>query len=197
VQPILLVVFSFLIGSIPFALLIVLVLFKKDVRKFGSGNVGATNASRMFPKRFQLLAFVVIFLLDAGKGYFSAAVLPQMLGLAREPWPAAAGLAAVLGHVFTPYLRTLGGKGVATAIGVFVAIEPVAMAISLAAFGAAYAAKRIVSLASVTLAVVLPLATWLHGKAGDSVLLLTLAVSAVVVIRHSSNIRRLVAGTEK
>lgn len=195
-SPVLLIVLSFLIGGIPWAWLIVLVLLKQDVRKHGSGNVGATNAARCFPKKYRLVAFVGIFLLDAAKGYVAAAVLPQVLGYTYEPWPAAAGLAAVLGHVFTPFLKTLGGKGVATTVGVFFALEPFAIGIGLAAFLTVYATTRVVALGSIALAVALPIATWLHGQAGGSVLGLTIALAVVVVLRHSSNLRRIVQGAE-
>jgi len=196
VPPVLLIVFSFLIGGIPWAWLIVLVLLKKDVRQHGSGNVGATNAARCFPKNYRLLAFFGIFLLDAAKGYVAAMVLPEVLHLTREPWPAAAGLVAVLGHVFTPFLKTLGGKGVATTIGVFFALEPLAIGVGLAAFAVVYGLTRVVALGSIALALALPVATWLHGEAGGTVLGLTIAVAVVVVLRHSSNIRRLFQGTE-
>ena len=194
--PVPIVVFSFLIGGVPFAWLIVRVLLKTDVRKHGSGNVGATNAARCFPRRYRLVAFVGIFLLDAAKGYVAAAVLPQAMGYPHEPWPAAAGLAAILGHVFTPFLRTLGGKGVATTIGVFFALDPLAIAIGLGAFFVVYAITRIVALGSIALAIALPIATWLHGEAGPSVLGLTIAVALLVVLRHTSNIRRIVGGSE-
>jgi len=196
VTPVPIVVISFLIGGIPFAWLIVRVLLKTDVRKHGSGNVGATNAARCFPKRYRLTAFAGIFLLDAAKGYVAAAVLPQAMGYPLEPWPAAAGLAAILGHVFTPFLRTLGGKGVATTIGVFFALDPLAIAIGLGAFFVVYALTRTVALGSIALAIALPVATWLHGTAGNSVLSLTIVVAVLVVLRHTSNIRRIVGGTE-
>jgi len=196
VQPILLVVFSFLLGGIPFAWLIVLVLFKTDVRMHGSGNVGATNAARCFPKKWRLAAFFGIFLLDAAKGYIAAAVLPEALGLMREPWPAAAGLVAVLGHVFTPFLKTLGGKGVATTIGVFFALEPMAIVVGLAAFLVVWGLTRVVALGSIALALALPVATWLHGRAGNTVLALTIVVALLVVLRHNSNIRNLMRKTE-
>lgn len=174
-----------------------LLLLKQDVRKSGSGNVGATNAARCFPKKYRLVAFLGIFLLDAAKGYIAAKVLPEALDLTREPWPAAAGFAAILGHVFTPFLKTLGGKGVATTIGVFFALEPMAIGIGLAAFLVVYGLTRIVALGSIALAIALPIATWLHGEAGGTVLGMTIVVAVVVVLRHTSNIRRLMQGAEK
>ena len=193
---VLLVVFSFLLGGIPFALLLVAIVLRRDIRKSGSGNVGATNAARHFKGKARLGAFVGIFVLDAGKGYIAAGVLPQLLDLTRDPWPAAAGLAAVLGHVFTPYLKTMGGKGVATTIGVFVALEPLATGIALAALALVFALTRTVALGSIALGVTLPIATYIHGTAGNSVLILTVLLAALVVLRHTSNIRRILRGTE-
>ena len=189
-------VVSFLIGGIPFAFLAVAILLRKDVRKSGSGNVGATNAARHFAGKGRFVAFFSIFLLDAAKGYLAAGVLPGVFDLAHGPWPAAAGLAAVLGHVFTPYLRTLGGKGVATTVGVLFALEPVATTIALAAFLLVFGLTRTVALGSIALGLVLPVATFVHGEADAYVLTLTVTLAVLIVVRHTSNIRRLVRGTE-
>ena len=194
--PVPIIVLAFLIGGIPFAWLAVRILLKTDIRKHGSGNVGATNAARCFPRKYRLVAFLAIFLLDAAKGFVAAKFLPEAMGFTHEPWPAAAGLASVLGHVFTPYLKTLGGKGVATTIGVFFALAPVAIAIGLGAFVIVYAFTRVVALGSIALAITLPIATWLHGGAGHTVLGLTIALAVVVVLRHTSNIRHILRGTE-
>ena len=152
--------------------------------------------ARHFKGKARFGAFVGIFVLDAGKGYIAAGVLPQVFDLTRDPWPAAAGLAAVLGHVFTPYLKTMGGKGVATTIGVFLALEPVATGIALAAFALVFALTKTVALGSIALGVTLPIATFIHGTAGNSVLTLTVLLAVLVVLRHTSNIRRLLRGTE-
>ena len=193
---VLLLVFSFLVGGIPFALLAVAIVLRKDVRKSGSGNVGATNAARQWKGKARMVAFIGIFLLDAAKGYIAAGLLPEVLGLTRAPWPAAAGMAVVLGHVFTPYLKTLGGKGVATTIGVLFALEPVATSIALGALLVVYLLTRTVALGSLTLAFTLPLATYLHGEADSSVLTLTVLLAVLILLRHTSNIRRLIRGTE-
>jgi len=193
--PILLVVGSYLIGAVPFAWLIVKLMLRTDVRDHGSGNVGATNAARLFPGRMRLVMFLVIFALDAGKGFVAAGLLPGWIGMAYEPWPAVAALCAVVGHCFTPFLRTLGGKGVATTIGALFALEPVATLIGMGAFFAVYAVTRIVSTGSLALAIALPIATWLR-HASPSVVALTTLIGALIVVRHQSNIRRLLKGEE-
>jgi glycerol-3-phosphate acyltransferase PlsY len=193
--PILLVVCSYLIGAVPFAWVIVKVALRKDVRDHGSGNVGATNAARLFPDRMRFVMFLVIFALDAGKGFVAAGLVPGWIGMDYEPWPAAAALCAVLGHCFTPFLRTLGGKGVATTIGALLALDPVATAIALGAFLLVYVVTRIVSTGSLALAIALPIAAWVRN-APPSVVALTSLLGAVIVLRHASNIRRLLKGVE-
>jgi len=193
--PLILVAGAYLIGAIPFAFLVVKATLGKDVREHGSGNVGATNAARMYPGRMRLVMFLVIFLLDAGKGFAAVALVPPLAGLAHAPWPAAAALCAVLGHCFTPFLGTLGGKGVATTIGALLALDPVATLIALGAFAAVWGVTRIVSTGSLALAVALPVATWVRG-ADRSVVLLTSLLALVIVLRHTSNIKRLLRGVE-
>jgi glycerol-3-phosphate acyltransferase PlsY len=116
---------SFLLGAVPFALLVVRLCKGVDVRTIGSGNVGATNASRAFTTQAgRLAAFLLIYVLDAGKGFLAAELCPR---LSTEAGPLLApvvcGGAAVCGHVFSPFLRFRGGKGVATATGVLLALD--------------------------------------------------------------------------
>jgi glycerol-3-phosphate acyltransferase PlsY len=193
--PILLVVGSYLIGAIPFAWAVVKLTLRQDVRDHGSGNVGATNAARLYPGRMQMVMFLVIFVLDAGKGFVAAGLLPGWIGMDYEPWPVVAALCAVVGHCFTPFLRTLGGKGVATTIGALIAVEPIATLIALGAFLAVWLKTRIVSTGSIALAIALPIACWIRD-ADASIILLTSLLGVVIVLRHSSNIKRLLAGKE-
>ena len=193
--PVLLVVSAYLLGAVPWSFVVVRIALRKDVRDHGSGNVGATNAARLFSRRLRLPMFLLLFLLDAGKGYVAAGVLPGWLGMNYEPWPAVAAFCAVLGHCYTPYLRTLGGKGVATTIGALFALEPIAMLIAMGAFFGVYAMTRIVSASSLALAFALPIAAWLRDAA-PSIVALTSLLGALILLRHSSNIRRLVRGTE-
>lgn len=127
---------AYLLGGVPFAYLAVRLCKGTDLRTIGSGNVGATNASRAFEgKVARLTAFLAIYLLDAAKGFVPVWWGPQVVG-AQDPVSAgvALGAAAILGHVFTPYLRFRGGKGVATACGVLLALDWMALLVALAAF---------------------------------------------------------------
>lgn len=127
---------AYLLGGVPFAYLAVRLCKGTDLRTIGSGNVGATNASRAFEGRAaRLVAFLAIYLLDAAKGFVPAWLGPALVG-AQDPVSAAValGAAAILGHVFTPYLRFRGGKGVATACGVLLALDWMALLVALAAF---------------------------------------------------------------
>ncbi|MHC4549735.1 MAG: glycerol-3-phosphate acyltransferase [Planctomycetota bacterium] len=175
---------AFLLGSIPFGYLVVRWVHGVDLRAHGSGNPGATNAARLWSRRWRPLAFLGIFLLDAGKGYVAAGVLPAA-------WPALAGLAAVLGHDFSPWLGLRGGKGVATTLGVFCALEPLATAVALAVFAVIWGRTRIVAAGSLGLAVALPVTVFAHGSAPRPVGLVAVALGALIVWRHRGNIGRL------
>lgn len=197
---------GFLLGSVPFAWLIVRLCKGVDVRTIGSGNVGATNASRAFAgKGAQLAVFLLIYLLDAGKGLVAvvlAAVLqplpPLDLGMVWKPeLPpiVAAGAAAVLGHVFTPWLRFRGGKGVATATGVMFALDWQVTAFALGVFLIVRVLTRIVFLGSLALGLALPIAAIaLHrdDAFGDRlpVTMLCLLLAAFLFWTHRSNLKK-------
>lgn len=177
-----------LLGSIPFGLILTRAAGLGDIRRIGSGNIGATNVLRTGRKG---LAAATL-LLDAGKG--AAAVL-----LAEALWGGAwagpvAGLAAALGHMFPPWLGFRGGKGVATGLGVLLAAAPAA-GLAVGAVWLAVAALTRISSASALAAVVAapPLAWALDGPVPA---LLALALAVPIVWRHQANIRRLLAGTE-
>jgi glycerol-3-phosphate acyltransferase PlsY len=188
-----LVVGAYLLGGIPFGWLLVRLVTGTDVRSQGSGNVGATNAARAVPSAWRLPFFLLVFVLDAGKGTVAAAVLPPPFALGPGA-PPLAGLAAVLGHSFSPYLRFRGGKAVATTLGVMAALEPWATAAAVAAFLAVTGLTRVVALGSLALALVLPVAVAVRGAASREVLLLSVALAALIVVRHRSNIARLLRG---
>jgi glycerol-3-phosphate acyltransferase PlsY len=117
-------VLAFLLGAVPFALLVVRAVKGVDVRAVGSGNVGATNASRAFATRHgQVLAFLAIYVLDAGKGFVPAWLGPRFTDAYPLLVGVLAGASALLGHVFTPFLGFRGGKGVATATGALLALD--------------------------------------------------------------------------
>ncbi len=189
--PALVVVAAYLIGSIPFSFLVARAFGVHDVRRVGSGNVGATNVLRSAGKPAGALALV----LDVAKGA-AAAVLAERLVPGPAALPAAAALAAVVGHMFPVWLRFQGGKGVATGLGAFAPLAPAAALGAVAAFAIVALATRFVSLGSVSGAVVLAgLAVGLRGP--DPVAVAAVLSAALVVFRHRSNLRRILGGTER
>jgi glycerol-3-phosphate acyltransferase PlsY len=195
---------AYLIGSIPFGVLIARSR-GVDLRGRGSGNVGATNVGRVMGARWGYLCFV----LDVLKGFVPVFVVGRLLaGGAGRPEPAvqaawlATALGCILGHVFSLYLRFRGGKGVATSLGVLLGVYPYYTWPGLAALGlwvAAVLIWRYVSLASILAAAAFPvLFAAMRWPVGDLWPLLVFAavIGALVVIRHRSNIRRLLAGSE-
>ncbi len=180
---------AFLCGSIPFGLLLVKLAGKGDVREHGSGNIGATNVSRVGGKALG----IVTLLLDILKGF-----LPVFLGKAfglGESALSFLALAAVLGHVFTPWLKFQGGKGVATALGVALAFRAAMVLPALGLFIVLLLIFRFVSLGSVMAALALPVALIWTG-ATPLVILLWADISLLVIVKHHENIRRLLKGTE-
>ncbi|MCU0867139.1 MAG: glycerol-3-phosphate 1-O-acyltransferase PlsY [Planctomycetes bacterium] len=188
---------AFLLGAVPFALLVVRVCKGIDVRTVGSGNVGATNASRAFSSRGgRLGAFLGIYLLDALKGFAPAFWGPVMVG-AADPLllGALAGAAAVLGHVFTPFLGFRGGKGVATATGVLLALDWQVTVIALAVFFVVRALTGQVFFGSMALGLSLPAAAIalqpehaFGARLPLTVLCLLLAV--FLIWTHRSNLKK-------
>ena len=183
---------SYLVGSIPTAYLLVRGLKQVDVRTIGSGNVGATNASRVLGAK----GAAVVFLLDLAKGLAAARLIaPWCVPWAGVRGELACGLAAVLGHNFPVFLRFRGGKGVSTTIGVLAGTMP-AVALICAAIGAGVFWRwRFVSLASLTAAAVVPIVQALTGQP-PSHIILGAVLSGLILVRHRQNIRRLRAGTE-
>lgn len=189
--------FAFLLGAVPFALLVVRWCKGIDLRRVGSGNVGATNASRAFVgKRARAAAFLGIYLLDALKGFAPAHWLPALLGL-QDPALAAVlfGASAILGHVFTPFLGFRGGKGVATTTGVLFALDWQATLIALLVFFAVRALTRQVFFGSIALGLALPAAVIaLHPSQAFSsrlpITLLCLLLAVFLCFTHRSNLRK-------
>jgi acyl phosphate:glycerol-3-phosphate acyltransferase len=181
---------AYLIGSIPFALFLARCWGAADLRRIGSGNLGAANVLRASG----LTAGVLVAALDIAKGAVSV-VLAQRLGGAGAG-PAAAGVAAIVGHVYPVWLGFRGGKGVATACGVFTVLTPLAVPPALAIFLASVWVTKYVSVGSVLASVVLPTAAYVTGSSGP-VLGAAVAASALIVFRHRSNLARLREGTER
>jgi glycerol-3-phosphate acyltransferase PlsY len=187
---ILLVVFAYFVGSIPFAYIFVRYVTGRDVRKEGSGNVGATNALRSAGWKVG----VSVTILDTLKG--SLAVWAMMVFNPESTWLAAAVLAVVAGHCFPPWLLFRGGKGVATGFGAFLVIAPVSALAALGVWIVMLAVFRWVSLASMTATASFPILIQLLGRP-DWITLSTVAATAILIIlRHHSNIRNLVTGKE-
>jgi acyl phosphate:glycerol-3-phosphate acyltransferase len=186
---------AYLLGSIPFGLLLAKWFGGGDVRKAGSGNIGATNVTRVAGPFAGILTLVF----DTAKG--TAAVwLAARVTNHNAIWMMLAAFAVLLGHCFPVWLKFKGGKGVATALGVFIALSPFAALSALLLFALCLAYWRFVSLGSVAAAAAMPLLIyflWAPGHAPPIVIDLgTLAIAALVVFKHGGNLQRLVGGTE-
>jgi acyl phosphate:glycerol-3-phosphate acyltransferase len=182
---------AYLAGSIPFGYLLVRVLRGTDIRRTGSGNIGATNVSRTSPK-----LGILTLLLDAAKG-----LVPVLIARALHPdhailFGALAGFSAVVGHTFPVWLRFRGGKGVATGLGAFFCVAPKSLLIVVGIFVAIVAAFRYISLGSIVATLALPLLAWKLDHLAGAPWLLTSIAALLIVIKHRKNIRRLLAGTE-
>ena len=195
------IVLAYLLGSVPFGLLLGL-LKDIDIRKAGSKNIGATNLTRLVGRPWGIAAFLLDFLKGLAPVLAAAwlwADVGQDAPLSATAVQIFAGLAAIIGHVFPIYLRFRGGKGVATTFGVMTGLLWLSAAIAGASWGIAYMASKTVSIASIAAALAFPIAVFFlkRGEPGFvAVLSLALALSALILIRHRTNIRRLVSGKE-
>ncbi len=198
---------AFLIGGIPFGWVYARVVKRVDLRTVGSGNVGATNAARLYTGRKAIYCFLAIFLLDCFKGFAAAWFSPE-LGIwlgghgTENTMMVVCGSSAILGHVFSPYLSFRGGKGVATALGVVTALATWPAIYAVGAWGLLVLFTRYVSLGSIIAMTSIPFTYWLryksdtfHARIGIFVFLTLCA--AMVVWRHRDNIRRLLEGRER
>jgi glycerol-3-phosphate acyltransferase PlsY len=182
------VAFGYLLGSIPTGYVMGLIA-GVDVRESGSGNVGATNVARVVGKREGALTLLA----DVAKGFIPV-LLATQLGLPVEVL-AAIALAAFFGHVFPIFLKFRGGKGVATALGVFLGLAPLGTGILIVVFVGVFVISRIVSLGSMITAAAAPFVFWLSSY--PVVIVATSALVTVIILaRHRANIQRLIAGTE-
>ena len=186
---------AYLLGSIPFGLLIVKAFGGGDIRAVGSGNIGAANVAR----NAGAVAGVLTLLLDAAKGYAAVWIAERWTG-GNGRWMMAAAVAAVIGHMFPVWLGFKGGKGVATGLGVFLPICWEAVAAAAALWILLVAFWRYSSLGSIVAAAALPALVYLfyapHHAPPDHILLGTVLISVLVLWKHRENMRRLIAGQE-
>ncbi|MGA7829074.1 MAG: glycerol-3-phosphate 1-O-acyltransferase PlsY [Geobacteraceae bacterium] len=180
---------SYCIGSIPTGLLLAKAFGGVDIRTQGSGNIGATNVYRTMGRKVGILTLIG----DCLKGLLPV-LAAKSLHLPAE-WVALIGLAAFLGHIFPVFLRFKGGKGVATALGVFLATSPLAVLGALCVFITVLVSWRYVSLASLTAAAVMPLLITLIYR-NPIFVAMSIVISVTVLLKHHENIKRLRNGTE-
>ncbi len=198
----LVITIAYLLGSIPFGYLIVRAKQAADIRQTGSGGTGATNVSRHAGK----VAGVITLLLDALKGAAAVVIAKLLLtssGQNASWWVAAAAVAVIVGHIFPVWLRFSGGKGVATGVGVFLMLAPIAVAFAAVVFVLIVGLTRYVSLGSIVAAATIPLFVWLQNEFMWRVVPLVPVISAAVagglliILAHRGNIGRLIRGTER
>jgi glycerol-3-phosphate acyltransferase PlsY len=190
-----LILFAYLLGSIPFGLILVKLFKSTDIREIGSGNIGATNVRRVAGWGLGIVTLACDILKGAVPVYLAGRFAGEGLACS-DIWVSLAAVSAFFGHLFPVYLKfKTGGKGVATAAGCFAVISPPALAIALAVFLLAVGISKRVSLGSLSAAAVLPAGVMWAQRS----MLLTgcaLIISALVLFRHRDNISRLLAGTE-
>jgi len=186
---------AYLLGSIPFGLLIVKALGGPDIREIGSGNIGAANVARNAGK----LAGILTLVFDAAKGYF-AVWLASRYAVGNIRWMMVAAVFAVIGHMFPAWLGFKGGKGVATGLGVFIPICWQAVAAGVALWLLVVIFWRYSSLGSISAAAALPLLVYLLYAPGHAppeiVTFGTVVIAVLVIFKHHTNIERLIAGEE-
>ncbi|HKU22259.1 MAG TPA: glycerol-3-phosphate 1-O-acyltransferase PlsY [Terriglobales bacterium] len=193
---------AYLLGSIPFGYVLVRAFRGSDIRQTGSGNIGATNVARSSPA-----LGILTLVLDAAKGFVAVTIAAALAGGSERVGArylysamAVASLFAVLGHIFSLWMKFRGGKGVATGVGAFIAIVPKAVLVAICVFAALVALFRYVSLGSIVAAATLPAFIYLlyvqPGSPMQSVLGAAVAASLLIIAKHHQNISRLLAGTE-
>lgn len=184
---ILTLILSYLIGSISFALVIGKVFYKKDIREYGSGNLGATNAYRVLG----IKAGIIVAIADILKGTF-ACLLPILLGATISP--IICGLLAILGHIFSVFAKFKGGKAVATATGVFLFLTPLGVLAGFTSFVLTLIFTKYVSLSSILASITLFIYSIIFEE--KIIIALSLLISASIIVLHRQNIKRLISGTE-
>ena len=188
---------AYILGSIPFGYLLVLIFHGEDVRHSGSGNIGATNVSRTSP-----FLGALTLILDAAKGFCAVQTAAMFSGFAATDLRfhrlmAAAALLAITGHMFPLWLRFRGGKGVATALGAFLRFAPLAVSVAVIIFVVVVLISRRISLGSIVTAAFFPATVWSLKLSTDPAVLALVGVASLLIIaRHYRNILRLMSGEE-
>jgi glycerol-3-phosphate acyltransferase PlsY len=182
---------AYLIGGIPFGYLIVRLKTGRDVRSLGSGNIGATNVLRTTGRAVA----VITLLLDIAKGYAAVWLMAWVSDDSPE-WMSAAALAVMAGHAYPIFLKFKGGRAVASFIGGFLYIAPIALLAVLILFVAVVAWTRYISLGSIIAAGTFPIAVWMILHPPPAIVVAAFIAGAFIVIRHKANIQRIHAGTE-
>ena len=182
--------FGYLLGSIPTGLVVSRLFTKIDPRQTGSKNIGATNVYRTAGKKLGILTLAI----DVLKG-----ALPVWMAIywgLRPHWVALAGLSPVLGHIFSIFLGFKGGKGVATALGAYLIISPVAVLVEALVFTGIVWKWRFISLGSITCATTIPILIAFFRSDSQAYSVMSVLIAALILYRHQSNIARLLQGTE-
>ena len=189
-----LILIAYIAGATPTSHWVARALYGMDLRKEGSGNLGATNTYRVLGWKASAPVIVV----DTLKGWAPVALLPLISPEASSEWAIGYGAAAIVGHVFSFWVGFSGGKGVATSAGVFFVLAPWATLIGLCVWLAAVLSTGYVSLGSILAAVALPIAIFLTlDDAGLPILTFTVALATFIVWGHRGNVRRLIRGEER
>jgi len=190
------VLIAYILGSFPTSFIMGKLVKGIDIRDFGSGNVGATNALRILGTKYGVSALVI----DMLKGFIAIFIGKLLINEPANLILILIGLAAILGHIFTIFLKFKGGKGVATSAGVFLALTPIAFSIAFLVFILIVAISKYVSLGSIIASIVLLVAEIIinlqNSFADIEVLIMTVVIAFFVIIRHKANIIRLKNGNE-
>ena len=188
---------AYLVGSVPWAVIVVRIFWKQDIRSLGSGNTGATNVLRVFGTA----PGVAVLLLDGAKGalgvWLASLFIDPAWGPAGTDWLMVLGaFLSIAGHTFSPFIGFRGGKGIATAAGAITVLAPLVWPVLLVIFLVAAGASRMVSVGSIALAAVFPVVCWVVYPDRIALLLFSILASALVLWRHRSNMARIARGEE-
>ena len=186
------VVAAYLIGGIPFGLIVVKLMTGADVRESGSGNIGATNVLRTTG----LAAGILTLVLDAAKAWFAVWLADRLSG-GSELWMSFAALAALAGHAWSIFLRFKGGKAVASFVGAYAYLAPLPLVAVVLLFVLVVAWTRYLSLGSIIAAGLFPVGCWMILHPGWPVLVSAIGAAAIIIDRHRGNIMRIRAGEER